>query len=136
MKSLCILLFTSIVAGSVSPSKREADPGIYAALQSDQCHGKTYQKCFTIPKHEEFDDCVDIVDTIYIDECEHVIHTHCEEEFTHVHVFDSHIITQDSHVPKCDDKEYKECHRVKKEIIRTECKAVLKTIYVKQCEDD
>ena len=139
MQTLVLLLSASLIFCNVSPSKREANPGIYAPLQSDQCHGKTYQKCFTVPKHEEYDDCVDIIDTNYVDECDHVTNIHCDEEYSHVlvHVYDSHIMTHDTYVPQCHHtKSSEECHRIPKEEVHTECKKVVKTIYIEQCEDD
>ena len=128
------LVLTTIVSSSVFP----ANHGLYAPLESDQCHGKTYQQCTLVPRHEEFDDCVDIIDTIYVDECEHFVDTDCEEEYSHVHIHVdySYILTQATYRPKCADKRYKECHRVPREDLHTECKTVVKAIYVEHCQDD
>ena len=112
---------------------------LHAPSVSEECHGKAYRICHKVPKHVEFDDCVDIIDTTYIDECILVPEIHCVEAHTHshVHVFGSHIQTQDIFEPQCHKKPSREkCTRVPVEKVRTECKKVIETIFIEKCEDD
>ena len=97
MQVLVLLLSTSLVYGAVSPAKREADPAHHGYSSGPRCHDKKDHQCHKIPKHQEHDECEHIVDTTYIEECEYVTHTHCEEEHTEVH-HESHVVGHDSHV--------------------------------------
>merc|ERR1712066_902911 len=97
MQVLVLLLSTSLVYGAVSPAKREADPAHHGYSSGPRCHDKKDHQCHKIPKHQEHDECEHIVDTTYIEECEYVTHTHCEEEHTQVH-HESHVVGHDSHV--------------------------------------
>merc|ERR1712215_436641 len=97
MQALVLLLTTSVVYGAVAPVKRDADPGEYGYSSGPHCYDKKDHKCHKIPKHDEHDECEHIVDTTYIEECEYITHTHCQEEHTQVH-HSSHVVGHDSRV--------------------------------------
>merc|ERR1711887_98716 len=118
------------------------------ASHGPQCYDETEHHCKKIPKQEERKEChveYDIVeDVTYIEECEYVVTTHCEEEHETVQ-HSSHVVGHDvqkfheghHHVghhghhhkreadeghghhshstgPKCHDKNDKQCHKVPK----------------------
>merc|ERR1711942_61398 len=157
MQALVLLLSTALVYGAVSPAKREADPahgygGHEAYSSGPHCEDKKEHKCHKVPKHQEHDECEDIV------------HTHCEEEHTKVH-HSSHVVGHDSHVehygsyghggyhkreaeaahdgyshgyshgPKCHDKKEQQCHKVPKHQKHKECKKIVDTTYIEECEE-
>merc|ERR1711888_314092 len=146
MQVLVLLLSTSLVYGAVSPAKREADPAHHGYSSGPRCHDKKDHQCHKIPKHQEHDECEHIVDTTYIEECEYVTHTHCEEEHTQVE-HSSHVVGHDSHVahhgysqgyshgPKCHDKKDKQCHKIPKSQKHKECKKIVDTTYIEECEE-
>merc|ERR1711970_335385 len=154
MQALVLLLTTSVVYGAVAPVKRDADPGEYGYSSGPHCYDKKDHKCHKIPKHDEHDECEHIVDTTYIEECEYITHTHCQEEHTQVH-HSSHVVHHDSYGydhhkreakadpahhgyssgPKCHDKKDKQCHKIPKEQKHKECKKIVDTTYIEECEE-
>merc|ERR1739838_627793 len=160
MQVLVLLLSTSLVYGAVAPVKREADPAHHGYSSGPHCYDKKDHKCHKTPKHQEHDECEHIVDTTYIEECEYVTHTHCQEEHTQVH-HSSHVVGHDSHVehhgsygygghhkreaeaghegyfsgPKCHDKKDKQCHKIPKHQNHKECKKIVDTTYIEECEE-
>merc|ERR1739845_339530 len=61
------------------------------------CHDKKDHQCHKKPKQQEHEECyVDydiIVDVTYIEECEYVVITHCNEEHEQVY-HNSHIVKE------------------------------------------
>ena len=91
-----------------------------------------------IPKEEEHEECDLILDITYVEECDHATTTHCEEEFTQVHNTSDYspVVHHDSHHgTKCHDKKDKECHKIPKEDIHEECKTIVNTVIVEECEE-
>ena len=111
--------------------------GLHAPTVSEQCHGKPYIACSVVPEHKEYDDCLDIIDTHYVEECEHVEHSDCVEESSHVHIHisDHHTLAHINTRPRCQARHVKKCLKVPKEKLITECKRVKATAYVEKCED-
>merc|ERR1711970_330366 len=101
------------------------------------CHNKKYLKCIKIPQHGEHDECEDIIDTAYIEECEDIIETHCDEEHEHVflHVYHSHVLTEDSVYPVCHDKVSTVCHKVPTTEHHTHCRKVTEFGHKEHCEE-
>merc|ERR1719230_730642 len=69
--------------------KRSADAGEYGYYSGPKCEDKKEQECHKHP-HENSrkipkTTCKKIVDTIYIEECEEIIHTVCEEAHQQYH---------------------------------------------------
>eukprot|EP00091_Calanus_sinicus_P017896 TRINITY_DN38_c0_g1_i6.p1 TRINITY_DN38_c0_g1~~TRINITY_DN38_c0_g1_i6.p1 ORF type:complete len:216 (+),score=75.28 TRINITY_DN38_c0_g1_i6:200-847(+) len=84
MQFLVLILSASLAYGAVAPAKREAEaePG-QGYSSGPQCHDKKDRQCHKTPKqtsrqecHEEYDV---VVDTTYIEECQDIITTHCQE---------------------------------------------------------
>merc|ERR1712142_2695 len=84
MQFLVLILSVSLAYGAVAPEKREAEakPG-KSYSSGPQCHDKKDRQCHKTPKqasrqecHEEYDV---VVDTTYIEECQDIITTHCQE---------------------------------------------------------
>merc|ERR1719312_149898 len=106
-----------------------------------------------------------IVDVTYIEECEYVVITHCNEEHEQVY-HNSHIVKGESEVvdahhesyagdyhkrsanpgdhgyssgPYCEDKKEQQCHKHPKEntrkIPKQTCKKIVDTIYIEECEE-
>jgi len=103
MQVLAVLLSSALVYGAVSPVKREAeaDPSRVKYHEGPHCQDKKDHQCHKTPKQQHHEEChveYDIVvDVTEIEECEHVIITHCHEEHTQVH-HNSHIVGHDSQV--------------------------------------
>ena len=91
MQVLALLVSASLVCGAVSHVKRASSHGPH-------CTDETEHKCKKIPKQEERKEChveYDIVeDVTYIEECEYVITTHCEEDHETVE-HSSHVVGHD-----------------------------------------
>merc|ERR1711942_6535 len=102
MQFLVLILSVSLAYGAVAPQKREAEASPGQSYSSGpQCHDKKDRQCSKTPKqtsrqecHEEYDV---IVDTTYIEECEDIITTHCQETSQQVHR-SSAVVGQDSKV--------------------------------------
>eukprot|EP00091_Calanus_sinicus_P005972 TRINITY_DN1652_c0_g1_i6.p1 TRINITY_DN1652_c0_g1~~TRINITY_DN1652_c0_g1_i6.p1 ORF type:complete len:225 (+),score=43.34 TRINITY_DN1652_c0_g1_i6:120-794(+) len=159
MKFLVVLLSVALVYCSADPSR-----GSYGS--GSHCHDKKEQHCNKVPKQEEHEECeIDWeieVEVTYVETCEFVVITHCEEDHEQVY-HNSHIIKGDSQVVdvshkdyhgdyhkrsadpghstghKCKDKKQKECHKHPDanilRIPKTNCKKVVDTIYYEECED-
>ena len=168
MQVLVLLLSSALVYGAVSPVKRdaEAEPSHVGYHSGPHCHDKKDHQCHKTPKQQHHEEChveYDIVvDVTYIEECEYVVITHCEEEHQQVH-HNSHIVGHDSqvvdhyqsghyghggyhkrsadpgHQHHCEDKKEMQCHKHPKEnsrkIPKQECKKIVDTIYIEQCEE-
>ena len=108
MKVLVLLLSASLVYGGVSLAKREARIH-HSHTDGPHCYDKKDQQCYKKPKHETHEEChveYDVViDVTYIEECEHIEITTCEEEKRQVHK-SSHEVGHDSKVVD----EYEEHH--------------------------
>ena len=102
MQFLVLILSVSLAYGAVTPEKREAEAAPGKSYSSGpQCHDKKDRQCSKTPKqtsrqecHEEYDV---IVDTTYIENCQDIITTHCQE--THQKVsHSSAVVGHDSQV--------------------------------------
>merc|ERR1711970_585673 len=90
MQFLVLILSVSLAYGAVAPEKREAEAAPGKSYSSGpQCTDKKDRQCNKTPKqtsrqecHEEYDV---IVDTTYIEECQDIITTHCQEPSQQVH---------------------------------------------------
>ena len=121
-----------------------------------QCTDQTERKCKKIPKTEQRQECHEeqgeVLDTDYVEECEDIITTHCEEFSQQVH--DSYHIGYSGYgqvlletrpgqvystVPKCEDKINKQCRKVPKKksqiIPHKVCNTIVDTTIVEECED-
>merc|ERR1712066_1025575 len=163
MKLLVVLLSATLVYGAANPGYG------HAYHNGPHCHDKKEHQCHKKPKQQEHEECyVDydiIVDVTYVEECEYVVITHCEEEHEQVY-HNSHIIEGQSEVvdahhesyegdyhkrsanpgdhghssgPYCEDKKEKQCHKHPKEntrkIPKQTCKKIVDTIYIEECEE-
>merc|ERR1711982_251355 len=147
-----LLLSASAVFGAGSH-------GSHGYSSGPHCHDKKDHQCHKIPKQSEHDEChVEydvVVDVTYIEECEYVVTTHCQEEHQQVH-HSSHVVGHDSQVvgvhhsghsyggyhkrdadagdhgyssgPYCEDKKDKQCHKHPKENTRKIPKQTCKKI--------
>merc|ERR1712236_50170 len=103
MKFLIVLLSATLVYGA-------ADPGFgHAYHNGPHCHDKKDYQCHKVPKQQHHEECyVDydiIVDVTYIEECEYVVITHCEEEHEQVY-HNSHIVGGESQVVDAHHESY------------------------------
>merc|ERR1712189_142084 len=151
-----------MVFGAASP-----EAGSHGYSSGPHCHDKKDHKCHKIPKQSAHDECHTeydiVVDVTYIEECEHVVTTHCEEEHQQVH-HSSHVVGHDSQVvghhgghyggyhkraakpgshgyssgPRCHDKKDQQCHKIPKEQEHEECfvdyEIVVDVTYIEECE--
>merc|ERR1711970_502182 len=155
MKLLVLFLSSSLAYGAVNLAKREAL--LHSHIIDPQCHNKKEQQCYKKPKHETHEECYVgydvVVDITYIEECEHIEITTCEEESRKVHKT-SHEVGHDSKVvdeyeehhhfdfdtgPHCTTKKDKQCSKHPKEeshkVPKTLCKKIVDTIYIEECEE-
>merc|ERR1712121_512919 len=131
-------------------------PG-YGGHNNLQCFSKPYKQCHKKPIQNQRQECHEeydiIVDTTYIEECEEIVTTHCEEEHTQVH-HSSQVVDHDSHGyhkreaghqgyssgPHCKDHVDHKCHKVphqrERKVPRTECKTIVDTTYIEHCEEE
>merc|ERR1712098_1036608 len=151
MQFLVLILSVSLAYGAVAPEKREAEakPG-KSYSSGPQCHDKKDRQCHKTPKqasrqecHEEYDV---VVGTTYIEECQDIITTHCQETSQQVH-HSSAVVGHDSQVvahghagygygkreaepgystgPQCHNKKDRQCHKKpvqsERKIPRTVC---------------
>merc|ERR1711872_398857 len=128
--------------------------------QQKHCHTK-YNIKYEQACHEEYDV---VVDTTYIEECQDIITTHCQETSQQVH-HSSAVVGHDSQVvahghtgygygkrdadaeaepgystgPKCHDKKDRQCHKKpvqnSRKVPRPVCKTVVDTTYIEECEE-
>merc|ERR1712029_992698 len=169
MQSLVLLLsatLATVAYGAANPGGHHFG---HAYHDGPHCHDKKDHQCHKKPKQQEHEECyVDydiIVDVTYIEECEYVVITHCNEEHEQVY-HNSHIVKGESEVvdahhedyagdyhkrsanpgdhghssgPYCEDKKEKQCHKHPKEntrkIPKQTCKKIVDTIYVEECEE-
>merc|ERR1712106_170673 len=133
--------------------------GSHGYSSGPQCHDKKDHNCHKIPKQSAHDEChVEydvVVDVTYIEECEYVVTTHCQEEHQQVH-HSSHVVGHDSQVvgvhhgdhshggyhkraaeagshgyssgPHCEDKKDKQCQKHPKENSRKIPKQICKKV--------
>ena len=131
-----------------------------------QCFSKPYKQCHQKPIQNQRQECHEeydvIVDTTYIEECEEIVTTHCEEQHTQVH-HSSQVVGHDSHKihggyshgyhkrdaeaghqgyssgPHCKNHVDHKCHKVpqqhERKVPRKECKTIVDTTYIEECED-
>merc|ERR1712106_1175136 len=101
MKLLVLVLSSALVHGGAVPG--HSDNGVIEHQQHEgpHCHNKKDQVCHKKPKHSEHEECyVDyeiILDVTYIESCEYIKSTHCEEEAQAV-LHSSQIVGQESKV--------------------------------------
>ena len=152
MQVLALLLAASLVLGG--------EYGHESQSSGPHCTEKKDHQCHKIPKQEEKKEChveYDIVeDVTYIEECEYVVTTHCEEDHEHVS-HESHVVGHEKHIehiehhgghhkreaaehghkgghhsystgPKCHDKKDKQCHEMPKRESHKIPKTLCKTI--------
>jgi len=100
MKTLILLLSTSLVFGGLSLNKREV-ANRQSHTSGPYCYDHKDYQCRKKPKHETHEEChVEydvVVDVTYIEECEHIEVTTCVEEKRKVHKT-SHEVGHDSKV--------------------------------------
>merc|ERR1712243_312406 len=154
--------------GHVGYGKREAEaeaePGY--GHNNLQCFSKPHKQCHQKPVQNQRQECHEeydvIVDTTYIEECQDIITTHCEETSQQVH-HSSAVVGHDSQVvahghtgygygkreaeaepgystgPKCHDKKDRQCHKKpvqnERKVPRPVCKTVVDTTYIEECEE-
>merc|ERR1712025_1058732 len=156
-KICAALVFAGLAISAPSPNPEDApeakaDPG-YESHHGGYAHSSG-PKC-----HQEYDI---IVDTTYIENCEEIVRTHCEEQHTQVH-HSSQVVGHDSHKihggyshgyhkrdaeaghqgyssgPHCKDHVEHKCHKVpqqhERKVPRKECKTIVDTTYIEECED-
>ena len=153
MKVVFVLLSATLAYAAANPGYG------HAYHNGPHCHDKKEHQCHKKPKHQEHEECyVDydiIVDVTYIEECEYVVITHCEEEHEQVY-HNSHIVEGESEVvdahhegyghedyhkrsaqpgedthssgPHCEDKKEQQCHKHPKENSRKIPKQTCKKI--------
>merc|ERR1711970_1251922 len=163
MQFLVLILSVSLAYGAVAPEKREAEAAPGKSYSSGpQCTDKKDRQCNKTPKqtsrqecHEEYDV---IVGTTYIEECQDIITTHCQETSQQVH-HSSAVVGHDSQVvahghagygkreaepgystgPKCHDKKDRQCHKRpvqnERKVPRPVCKTIVDTTYIEECEE-
>merc|ERR1711970_1698289 len=129
------------------------------ASHGPQCYDETEHHCKKIPRKECHVEYNIVEDVTYIEECEYVVTTRCEEEHEQVH-HSSQVVgvhhsghgyggyhkrdaDAGSHGyssgPHCEDKKDKQCHKHPKEnsrrIPKQICKKVVDTTYIEECEE-
>ena len=144
-------------------SKREADP-LHGHNHHNnlQCFSKPHKQCHQKPVQNQRQECHEeydvIVDTTYIEECQDIITTHCQETSQQVH-HSSAVVGHDSQVvahghagygkreaepgystgPKCVDKKDRQCHKRpvqnERKVPRPVCKTIVDTTYIEECEE-
>ena len=100
MKTLILLLSSSLAFGGLSLNKREV-ANRQSHTSGPYCYDHKDYQCRKKPKHETHEEChVEydvVVDVTYIEECEHIEITTCVEEKRKVHKT-SHEVGHDSKV--------------------------------------
>ena len=168
MNVLFFLFAIGHAKSAVSVEKREAQPDHHHGhvvgyvnhnhpVGPHKCKDRKEKQCHKIPHHAAHDDCEVIVDVTYIEECEHIVSTHCHEDHTKVH-HESHVVGHDSHVvahehygkrdadhhhhhhayshgPKCHDKVDNHCYKVPKDHSHKKCKTTVDTTTTEECAD-
>jgi len=142
-------------------AKAEAEPG-YNQHNNKQCFSKPHKQCHQKPVQNQRQECHEeydvIVDTTYIEECEDIITTHCQETSQQVH-HSSAVVGHDSQVvahghagygkreaepgystgPQCQDKKDRQCHKRpvqnERKVPRPVCKTIVDTTYIEECEE-
>merc|ERR1739845_167371 len=138
MQFLVLLLsatLATVAYGAANPGGHHFG---HAYHDGPHCHDKKDHQCHKKPKQQEHEECyVDydiIVDVTYIEECEYVVITHCNEE--HEQVYHKRSANPGDHGyssgPYCEDKKEKQCHKHPKE---KTCKKIVDTIYIEECEE-
>merc|ERR1712106_54077 len=81
--------------------KRAAEAGGHGYSSGPHCEDKKDEQCHKHPKEDSRkipkQICKKVVDTTYIEECEEIITTHCEETHEKVH-HSTHVVGHDSQV--------------------------------------
>merc|ERR1711970_578980 len=81
--------------------KRDADAGSHGYSSGPHCEDKKDKQCHKHPKENSRkipkQICKKVVDTTYIEECEEIVTTHCEETHEKVH-HSTHVVGHDSKV--------------------------------------
>merc|ERR1711892_41363 len=121
----------------------------YDVKYDTQCQTYYDQAC-----HEEYDV---VVDTTYIEECQDIITTHCQQTHQQVHHssavvgHDSQVVSQGHGVgkreaqgeypsePQCQEQKDRQCHKRpvhnERKVPRKVCKTIVDTTYVEECEE-
>ena len=176
-KICAALVFAGLAISAPSPNpeaapEAKADPGYeshhggYAHSSGPKCHHNVEKKCHKRPEQKHHQECHEeydiIVDTTYIENCEEIVRTHCEEQHTQVH-HSSQVVGHDSHKihggyshgyhkrdaeaghqgyssgPHCKNHVDHKCHKVpqqhERKVPRKECKTIVDTTYIEECED-
>eukprot|EP00091_Calanus_sinicus_P019104 TRINITY_DN4641_c0_g1_i1.p1 TRINITY_DN4641_c0_g1~~TRINITY_DN4641_c0_g1_i1.p1 ORF type:complete len:230 (+),score=54.26 TRINITY_DN4641_c0_g1_i1:101-691(+) len=156
MKLLYSLSSAWLVFNLVNSAPSEDKVAKTSYSSGPQCMDKTERKCKKIPKTEQREECheeqSEVLDTEYVEECEDVITTRCEEFSQQVH--DSYhigysgygqVLLQNrpgqiySTVPKCEEIISKQCKKVPKEKSQTiphkVCNTVVDTTIIEECQD-
>merc|ERR1739845_307829 len=143
MQFLVLLLsatLATVAYGAANPGGHHFG---HAYHDGPHCHDKKDHQCHKKPKQQEHEECyVDydiIVDVTYIEECEYVVITHCNEEHEQVY-HNSHIVKGESEVVDAHHEDYAgDYHKRPKEntrkIPKQTCKKIVDTIYIEECEE-
>ena len=177
-KICAALVFAGLAISAPSPNpeaapEAKADPGYeshhggYAHSSGPKCHHNVEKKCHKRPEQKHHQECHEeydiIVDTTYIENCEEIVQTHCEEQHTQVH-HSSQVVGHDSHKihggyshgyhkrdaeaghqgyssgPHCKNHVDHKCHKVpqqhERKVPRKECKTIVDTTYIEECEEE
>jgi hypothetical protein len=106
MQFLVILLSAALVYGTANPGGHHFG---HAYHDGPHCHDQKDYQCHKTPKQQHHEECyVDydiIVDVTYIEECEYVVITRCQEEHEQVY-HNSHIVQGESQVVDATHQQY------------------------------
>merc|ERR1712106_441775 len=154
------LLFTLVVFSLMCSSAKTAPSDEKEARTSyssgPQCTDEKQRKCKKIPQSEEREECheelEEVLDTQYVEECQDIATTHCEEFSQTVHGsyhlgYSGHgqvlLETEPGQIfssaPKCEEKLQKQCTKVPKQEPHTAPRKVCNTVVyesiLEECED-
>ena len=111
--------------------------GLHAPAVSEECGEQPYLACSVVPEYHDYEDCVDTIDTHYVEECEDIEHRDCVEGYSHhIHISNYHTLEHTTTLPKCHGSKFRSCGKVPLKEVHTECKKGVATVYVEKCEDD
>merc|ERR1712106_266294 len=150
-------------------SKREANPEPYPVYpvyghnhhNNLQCFSTPHKQCHQKPVQNQRQECHEeydvVVDTTYIEECQDIITTHCQQTNQQVHNsyavvgHDSQVVSQGHGVgkreaqgeypsePQCQEQKDRQCHKRpvhnERKVPRKVCKTIVDTTFIEECEE-
>merc|ERR1712014_184069 len=165
--SAAVVAHDSHVVPHPGRNKREADPQYGQDHHNNkECFSTPHKQCHQRPVQSQRQECHEeydvVVDTTYIEECQDIITTHCEETSQQVH-HSSAVVGHDSQVvahghagygygkreaeaepgystvPQCHDKKDRQCHKKpvqnERKVPRPVCKTIVDTTNIEECEE-